>query len=68
MALTENLIPENGRSVSGVKRIRLPDQFRKSLHQAQAAVPAQERVIIALGTDLLRLFKTPHGILKTSHQ
>src|SRR6476661_8558939 len=59
------LVPENGRGVRGLKRFRLPYQLRKALHQAQAAVPAQQRVIVALGTDFLRLFKAAHGILKT---
>src|SRR5438477_11106370 len=62
------LIPEDGGSITGVKRLRITHQVRDALHESQAAVPAQQGIIVSLWTDLLRLFKTAHGIFKAGQQ
>ena len=38
------------------------------MQQAQAAVPAQERIVIALRPEFFGLFKAVHGVLKTHDQ
>src|ERR1700753_4181766 len=62
------LISEDGWSVTGFKGLVFARQLRHGLHQAQAAVPAQQRVIISLRANLFRILKAAHGILKAGEQ
>src|SRR5215470_14251762 len=56
-------------TISRFKRhLALFCEFRNALQQSETAVPAQKRIIVALGPDLLCFFKAVHGVLETNQQ
>src|SRR5437762_14316039 len=58
------------RYVPGFEQLRLalPLMRRQALDDARAAVPAQDGVVISLGTNLLRLAEVAHGLFKEHQQ
>src|SRR5215471_7853722 len=56
-------------TISRFKRhLALSCEFRNALQQSETAVPAQQRIIVTLGPDLLCFFKAVHRVLETYQQ
>src|ERR1051325_10667462 len=58
----------NWRCVAGVEGFGFASQIGDTLHQTQAAIPAKQRVIIALRADFFRLFIVVEGVFKACAQ
>src|SRR6185312_1460875 len=58
------LLPQNWRSIAQLKFL-LITSLRHALHEAYAAVPAQQSIVIALWPDLFSFSETFHRLLKT---